>query len=598
MRDDLRKALRLVEPAARWRWYALVPLALLAAAAEAFGAAAVFGLLAIVLDPSRALTLPVAAWLAVRTDADPPSLVVTLNALLVAFYLARNALLAFIGHVQHRVVHDSITNVSRRLLLAYLTAPYPFHFLRHSASLIQRMTQSVDAACTLVLSSAVSLFTELVVALAIIGVLAAAAPVATLAAAAATGLVMAILLRLTGRLFERLGRDEQRHDESALHLLQQSLGAMKEVKTTGRERYFHDRYSASRAALSRVLSREAALHDAVRLGIETIFVCVLLFVVILLVWFGRSGPDVVALLGLYSYAGFRLVPAANRISRHLGQMRVGRPYLHDVAADFDMLETEPSVEPATPPSEDAQGFTSEIRFDGVSYTYGTGGPEVLQDVTLAIRKGEAIGIVGQTGAGKSTLVDLLLGLLAPTDGRVSVDGRDLRDHARWWQRQIGYVPQAFFIVDDTLRRNIAFAMADEDIDAGKVEAAVRVAQLEEFVAGLPDGLDTLVGERGIRLSGGERQRVAIARALYHQPRVLVFDEATAALDSQTERDLASAIEALHGSLTLIVIAHRLMTVRGCDRLVLLDLGRIAAVGTYDELIASHAGFRALAAGGA
>jgi ATP-binding cassette subfamily C protein len=597
MGDDLRKALRLLDSADRWRWYALGPLALVAAAAEAFGAAAVFGLLTIVLDPARAATLPIAASVSARADGDPRSLVVALCALLIAFYLGRNALLAFAGHAQERVVHDSITHLSRRLLLNYLTAPYAFHFHRNSASLIQRMTQSIEAACTLVLSSVVSLFTETVISLAILGVLAAAAPAATLAAAAATGLVIAILLRLTGRIFERLGRDEQRHDEAALQQLQQSLGAMKEVKTAGRERYFHDRYSASRAALSRAQYRQAALHDVLRLAIETVFVCALLLVVILLVWRGRTGPDVVSVLGLYAYAGFRLVPAANRITRAIGQIRVGRPYLRDVVADFDALEESQAAAPPAPAPVDAARFTSEIRFEDVSYSYGAGVAAALQDVSLAIRKGEAIGLVGQTGAGKSTLVDLLLGLLPPTSGRISVDGRDLRDHARWWQRQIGYVPQAFFIADDTLRRNVAFAIADEDIDEGRVRAAVRVAQLEDFVAGLPDGLDTLVGERGIRLSGGERQRVVIARALYHEPQVLVFDEATAALDNQTERDLARAIEALHGTITLIVIAHRLTTVRGSDRLIVLDQGRVAATGSYDALLVSHAGFRALAAGG-
>ena len=597
MRDDIRKCLRLVEAADRWRWYALVPLALMAAAAEAFGAAAVFGLLTIVIDPARAATLPIAAAVHARFGgADPQGLVVTLCALLIAFYLVRNALLAFVGHAQERVVHDSITHVSRRLLLGYLTAPYAFHFHRNSASLIQRMTQSIEAACTLVLSASVQLLTELVIALGLIAVLAAAAPFATLAAAAATGVIIAILLRLTGRIFERLGRDEQRHDEAALQHLQQSLGAMKEVKTAGRERYFYDRFSDARAALSRAQYRQAALHDVLRLAVETVFVCAMLLVVILLVSRGRPGQDIVAVLGLYAYAGFRLVPAANRISRNLGQIRVGRPFLHDVIADFEAIEAERPVT-ATPPPADEARFAQVIRFENVSYSYTTGGAAVLQDVTIAIPKGEAVGIVGQTGAGKSTLVDLLLGLLQPTAGRVSVDGRDLRDHSRWWQRQIGYVPQDFYIVDDTLRRNIAFAIPDRDIDERKLEAAARVAQLQEFVAGLPGGLETLVGERGIRLSGGERQRVVIARALYHEPQVLVFDEATAALDNQTERDLARAIESLHGAATLIVIAHRLTTVRGCDRLIVLEQGRVAATGSYDELLASHPGFRAMATGG-
>jgi ATP-binding cassette subfamily C protein len=230
----------------------------------------------------------------------------------------------------------------------------------------------------------------------------------------------------------------------------------------------------------------------------------------------------------------------------------------------------------------------------VSYAYAGESDAVLVDVSLTIARGESIGLVGPSGSGKSTLVDLLLGLLEPTAGRITVDGRDVASTLGSWQRQIGYVPQEPFILDDTIRRNVAFGIADREIDDRRVTTALKLAQLADFVTTLPRGLDTMLGERGTRLSGGQRQRVAVARALYHEPDVLVFDEATSALDTVTERDLIDSLEALRGVKTLVVIAHRLTTVRRCDRLALLRDGRLAAVGSYDELLARDAGFRAMA----
>jgi ATP-binding cassette subfamily C protein len=217
----------------------------------------------------------------------------------------------------------------------------------------------------------------------------------------------------------------------------------------------------------------------------------------------------------------------------------------------------------------------------------------LDDLSLVIRRGESVAIVGSTGAGKSTLINIVLGLLRPTAGAVTVDGRDLLQNLPAWRSKIGYVPQEIYLFDDTLRRNIALGREDAEIDAGKLAAAIRSAQLEDVVAALPLGLDTVVGERGVRLSGGERQRVAIARALYGEPELLVFDEATSALDNRTERELALAIDALQGGRTLVVIAHRLSTVRRCRRIVFLRQGRIEGDGTFEQLVQTNGEFRAM-----
>jgi ATP-binding cassette subfamily C protein len=339
-----------------------------------------------------------------------------------------------------------------------------------------------------------------------------------------------------------------------------------------------------------------AVAAALRMGVETTFVCGLLGVSLLLTL--RGGAQALPLLGLFAYAGFRVIPASNRVMLYVAQLRYSRAWIHDLRADLTALP-----EPAAADGLDAEPirFTRAIALDRVSYTYaGEGGPvlppaePVLMDVSLAIAKGESLGVVGASGAGKSTLIDLLLGLLEPTAGRITVDGRDIASAMRSWRRHIGYVPQEPFILDDTLRRNVAFGVADREVDDRRVTAALRLAQLGDVVTTLPRGLDTMLGERGTRLSGGQKQRVAIARALYHEPEVLVFDEATSALDTPTERELIAALEALRGVKTLVVIAHRLTTVRRCDRLALLRDGRLAAVGPYEELLARDAGFREMA----
>jgi ATP-binding cassette subfamily C protein len=332
--------------------------------------------------------------------------------------------------------------------------------------------------------------------------------------------------------------------------------------------------------------------SAMRLGVETVLIVSMLAVVLVVTLRGGSGAETVSLLALFAYAGFRAVPSANRIMLNAGYLREGQPFARAVRADFATLRAQPERPHGAEPTVD---FTDALVCDRVTFVYEEAGRPALEDVTVRIGRGESVGIVGPTGSGKSTLVDILLGLLRPTHGRVLLDGNDLAGFDRAWQRLVGYVPQDPYLLADTLRRNIAFGVPDSIVDDHRLARACHLAQLDEFVRELPNGLDTSVGEHGVRLSGGQRQRVAIARALYQDPAVLVFDEATAALDNQTEREVTRALAALHGNRTMIVIAHRLTTVQACDRLIFLRHGRVAAVGTYDELL-RDARFRAMAVG--
>jgi ATP-binding cassette subfamily C protein len=591
--NDVRACLGLLSPRARRRWLALVPLAVAAAAAEAVGAGAAFVLVSVLGDPARAATLPVAGWIHARLPwHDGPSVILTFTLLVMAFYVARNGLLAGVTWVQEQALNVAVRDLSHRLLAAYLAAPYAFHFQRNSAALIHRVTDAVHGVFRGVLGALVNMACEVLVVLGIVVILALTAPGVTLAAIVVVGGLLLLPLTLSRRATARWGREVARLDREILQTLQQSLGGVKEVKLTGRERFFQAQFDERVAGSARTRSRYLAVASSLRLGVETVFVCGLLGVSLLLTL--RSGAGALPLLGLYAYAGFRIIPSANRIMLYVGQLRYSRAWIHDLQGDLGALPAAPPAPAAGDAGAEPIRFGRAIVLERVSYAYAGAGDAVLTDVDLTIARGESIGIVGPSGAGKSTLVDLLLGLLEPTAGRITVDGRDITSALRSWQRHIGYVPQEPFLLDDTIRRNVAFGIADPDIDDRRVTAALRRAQLADFVAGLREGLDTLLGERGTRLSGGQRQRVAIARALYHDPEVLVFDEATSALDTAVERELIDSLEALRGVKTLVVIAHRLSTVRRCDRLAVLRDGRLAAVGPYDELLERDAGFRAMA----
>jgi len=591
MLSDVRACLGLLSRQARWRWAALVPFALAAAAAEAVGAGAAFGLITILGEPARAATLPVASWIHARLPwQDDASVIAAFTLLVMAFYIARNALLAGVAWVQEQALSLSVRQLSRRLLAAYLAAPYAFHFRHNSAGLIHRVTDAVHSVFRGVLGSLVNVACEALVVAGIVAILALTAPGVTLVAVVVVGGLLLLPLLLSRHATARWGRAVARLDGETLQTLQQSLGGVKEVKLTGRESFFLAQFDERVAGAARLRSRYTTVAATLRIGVETTFVCGLLAVSLLLTL--RSGTAALPLLGLYAYAGFRVIPSANRIMMYVSELRYSRAWIHDLRDDLAAL---PAPAPATEPGEPIR-FTRAVALERVSYTYADAdeADRVLVDVDLTIARGESIGIVGPSGAGKSTLVDLLLGLLTPTAGRITVDGRDIAGALRSWQRHIGYVAQEPFVLDDTIRRNVAFGVSDVEIDDRRVTAALTLTQLGDFVTGLPGGLDTLLGERGARLSGGQRQRVAIARALYHEPEVLVFDEATSALDTPTERELIAALEALRGVKTLVIIAHRLTTVRRCDRLAVLRDGRLAAVGSYDELLARDAGFRAMA----
>jgi ATP-binding cassette subfamily C protein len=589
MWEGIRKALALLPPGTGWRWAALLPLSLAAAAAEAAGAAAVYGLIRVLTDPSEVARVPLAAaWLHWIAKPEASSVVAGTTVLVMLVYLLRNVVLSASWYVQERVVFGTVVQMASRAFRAYLEAPYPFFFRRNSAALIQRVQRSTEVAATQVLASVVHIATEVFVAAGLVMLLAMTAPPVTLAAVAATLALLLLPAAFGGRLFRRWGHEEQELEKVLLQELQQGLGAIKEVRVAGRESYFHGSYARRRAEHARLQRRRSTLQELVRLAVETTFVVALVGVVLLLTVLDTTGAQSLSVLGLYAYAGFRLVPSANRVARSINCIRSATPFVCDLHEDLAALQQQAVASPCSGGTELL--FQSTIAFEGVSFSYVPGRPAVLDGLDFTIRRGESVAILGATGAGKSTVVDLLLGLLEPSSGRVLVDGHDIRTGIRSWQRQVGLVPQEPHILDGSIRANVAFGLDPGEVDDARLHQALHLAQLHALVASLPEGLDTRLGERGVCLSGGQRQRVAIARALYHAPAVLVFDEATSALDLETERELADAIAALHGEHTVVVVAHRPSTVRRCGRLLVLRGGRLAASGPPGELEVTEPGW--------
>ena len=567
----------------------LVPVAAAAALIEAAGALAVFGLLRLVVDPEQVRTAPMVSRVFAMWPGNDPRSVVALLALGVGvFYVARAAFLSWAEWLRQGIVYRSSAVAAERLLQRYLAAEYLFHARRRSASLIEPMARAADIAYELVAGSAVNILAEVVIIIALATVLIVSAPPITLVTVAIVLALVLIPIVLTRRSWERIGETERTLYQQQLHLLQQSLGAIKDVKVTGRQSFFESRFRQVKRELGHTKQRRAWAATLARLGVEATLIFSMLLVVFLVMRQDISGGSVVSVLALFAYTGFRVVPSANRIMLNVGYMREAHPWIRTMDEDMRQLRA-----PSSRPFEPVPPMLQEtLACDHVSFGYEGGPPWALKDISFTITRGQSIGIVGPTGAGKSTLVDVLLGLLPPTTGRVLVDGQPLEQRERAWQRQIGYVSQDVYLLDDSLRRNIAFGMADSAIDEARLAAAVQQARLEEVIAALPQRLDTVIGENGVRLSGGQRQRVAIARALYHDPPVLFFDEATAALDNQTEREVTEAIANVHGTRTVIAIAHRLSTVKHCDALIYLRDGQLAGMGTYAELI-TDPGFRQL-----
>jgi len=462
-----------------------------------------------------------------------------------------------------------------RLLTAYQAKPYEFHCNRNSSDLINMVLWHTSAFSGAIMSSLLVCISDGLVFLALGLFLAWTDYRAVALLAVVIAAVFFFVARLVRPRLSRVARASRDRSEEIVESVSQSLGALREVRVLGREAFFAQRLRAAAEGLAGASASQTALNIVPKQSMEIAMVGFL----VLLVWLAHSSDGlaiaVIPVLGTFAVAAVRLMPASTSLLSAWNNLRAYRFALRELAQELTVTsDTGAAIgNPLEMPAK-AEIFVG-LELQGVAFSYPGLADATLRDVSLHIAAGEIVGLMGRSGAGKSTLADVILGLLQPTAGSVRVNGRDIRGQVPRWHRMAAYIPQTVYLIDDTLRRNIALGVPDHEIDPERMADAVRMAQLEELVARLPQGLETFVGERGVRLSGGQRQRAAIARALYHDRQFLILDEATSALDDETEREVVEAVRALRGVRSVLIIAHRESTLRPANRIIHLNEGRLS-----------------------
>ena len=543
---------------------------------ETFGLGLVIPVISLMIQPEAWEKYPfVGSLLKNNPSISHESVIILAMIGLVFVYLAKNLYSGFLIWKQSSFTFNVQASLCLRLFAVYLRQPYTFHLQRNSAQLVRNITGEV-ANLSAVISSVLLLLTETCVLVGLTVLLLWIEPVGAIVIAATLGGAAWIFHMLTRNRISRWGGQRQHHDGLKIQHLQEGLGGAKDVKLLGREKDFLARFEFHNTKSAKIWKLQTTLQALPRLMFEMLGVLGLAILVITMLEQGYDTNSLIPVLGLFAASAFRFMPSVNRI---LGAIQNIRYNLSSV----DLLYEE-SLHEMTEPQARSKGterpnLMHEVKIEGVGYAYPSTRKATLQNISFTIKKGALVGIIGTSGSGKSTLVDLLLGLLTPSEGKITVDGADIQNYLRNWQNQIGYVPQSIYLTDDTLRRNVAFGLSDEEINESAVRHAIAAAQLTEFVDELEDGLDAVVGERGVKLSGGQRQRIGIARALYHDPSVLIFDEATSALDVATEDGVMNVIMALKGAKTMILVAHRLATIDRCDIIFKLEKGRVVASGS-------------------
>lgn len=581
-----------------WRWAAIVLLAVLVAIMEALAAFLVFLLVGFVVDPDAAVVVPLIGDLeSLFPQLDRQEIRFGLAVLIALYFAVKSSITVFRIYVQERILNQAGVRIADRMLRGYLEMPYREHTRRNTSELVRNTFDGTQTVVISVLTPLVLLFAEAITSMALVIVLVVASPLATAIAVLVFVPSLWVLQVWVQPRLAAHGRRMQDSRTGVIQSVQQALGAIRDIKILDRADRFADEHVRQRSKLSRSFYVSRTLQALPRALIETTLVFTIVAVFVAAQLGGTEATSVLATLGLFAYSGLRLQPSLQMIVTSFNQLRVSGPLLEDLAEDLANL---PAVRKDHGRSEAADGERAAlvpqrdelgIVLDDVSFAYEAG-VVVVSGVSLRVPPGRFIGICGASGGGKSTLIDLILGLIEPSTGEIRVDGRPLPRVPRWWWERLGAVSQQVYLTDDSLRANIVFG--DLQPDEQRLERCVRRAQLQELVAELPLGLDTVVGERGIRLSGGQRQRVAIARALYREPDVLILDEGTSALDGATESAVVDALGELGEGRSLIAVAHRLSTLRHADEIVVMEQGSIVDRGTYDELLAGSSTFQALA----
>ena len=574
---------------------AMVCLFLLVSILEMFGTGIIGPFIAVATNPSLVKTNQ---WLSLiysqlNFSSEQHFLIVLSALVLISYYV--KAFLSF--EAQKAVFKFGYTlksELSYRLLKAYIEAPYSFHLRVNSATLTQNIITTTDNFCIGVVMPLLTAISNAAITLALVLLLVKASAMALILIALLLPIIVGLIKSLKSRL-AHWTREGWEASAEMIRILNHGLGGLKETRVIGCESYFEQQMEQQTKRFAQNLTLAQGYGNLPRFVIEAFMITFLVSFTLLFLRFNqKEGQSLTAILGIFALASIRLLPALSNLVGNVNTFRSNAFSIDKLFFDFKEIEkgealpnTDISYHPDKLSSSSnplLPSLSEQIVLDRVTFQYPDTSRKSLDEISLTVQKGQSIGLIGKSGAGKTTLVDVLLGLFIPQSGDIKVDGVSVYSNLRAWQNMLGYVPQSIFLIDDTLERNIAFGVPDHLIDQNRLRKAIEMAQLSEVVAQLPNGIETQVGERGVLLSGGQRQRVGIARVLYHEREILVFDEATAALDTETEQLVTEATKALSGIKTIIIIAHRLSTIKHCDRIYQLEQGRILKSGSYQEVV--------------
>lgn len=551
---------------------------LIGAILEAVGIGAILPLISVMGQGDFLLCHPkLAELLAEVSISSHTGFIIAAATALIVFYVLKNLYIGWMLRMQMRFSLDNQVEYAGNLMNAYLNKEYLYHVEHNSANILRNVSSGPQIIFSNILVNVFTLLTEVITAAMIWAMLVMVDAFTAIVMAAVLGTIMYGIVKAFRRRITRQGEIQSRYSAEYTKWLNQGLGAIKETKVLRKEDYFYREFARNYKQFGDANQVFMFLNQVPRLMIETLVTGGLLILIISKLAMGYEPMDIVPLLGVLALAAFRLMPCANRIVNMFNGIKFQMPFFNILYED--LLEAKELV--YTRKQEKAQAvripFKQSINIENLSFQYPQGKELVLDDISFSIPKGSFCGIIGPSGAGKTTFVDILLGLLQPTDGRIAIDRQDIAENLGGWQMNLSYVPQSIYLIDGSIKENIALGVPYKDIDDDKIKKVLQMAELYDFVAALPDKLETMVGERGVKLSGGQRQRIGIARALYYEPEVLILDEATSALDNETEKNITETILKLKGQITIIAIAHRVSTLEECDFKVKFENGRIETV---------------------
>ncbi len=594
-----KKVLDLFDHREKRAFYLIMGLMVLVAFAEVLGISAILMLLNVLTTPEEIETNQVLSWAYDFGDFSTTYAFQVYLSVAVLLVVVVGLLIKAGG--TYLIIRFSTMRgykISCQLLQSYLHRPYAWFLENNSAGIRKNVLNEVDQLVGLTIIPSMRLLANVILGLSVIGFLIYVEPVlSTAAILLMIGSYAAIYIKIRNVLRVN-GKKMLVANNERFRLAQEATDGFKEVKLMGLEDSYVGRYRKPALSRSSYIVRNDILRELPRYFLEALTIGILLaFVLLLLLRSSGNLVEIIPTLGVFFFSIMRFLPVAQQIYQNLAALRAGSPILEHIHADCVKAGQEAerlSAEIAEPGNRLPLDISLEIR--NLGFSYATADKPTLRGIDLTIPARNTIGVVGGSGAGKTTLVDIVLGLLRPETGEIVADGTVITPgNLRRWQQSLGYVPQSIYLTDDTIARNIAFGVPPEEIDMAAVERAARIAALHDFIVNdLPTGYDTFVGERGVRLSGGQRQRIGIARALYSDPALLILDEATSALDNITESVVMEAVQRIRADKTIIIIAHRLSTVRNCDTIYLFEQGQMVSSGTYDELVAKNETFRKMA----